>query len=125
MRARDPRSDGWDGARVYVAALVALVAVAGPAVAAHADSAASGTGPGIVINVNTASLEELQYLPGVGETRARAILAERKTRGGFKSVDELIEVKGIGATSLERLRPHARVAGKTEIPGSQQASPRR
>jgi comEA protein len=73
---------------------------------------------GIVVNLNTASLEELQYLPGVGETRARAILAARQARGGFKSVDDLMEVKGIGPASLERLRPHARVSGKTRLPAT-------
>ena len=66
-----------------------------------------------VVNVNTATLEELQLLPGVGETRARAIVATRSQRGGFKSVDELVEVKGIGDASLARMKPFARVSGKT------------
>jgi len=63
--------------------------------------------------VNTASAEELQLLPGVGESRARAIVSVRAARGGFRSVDELVEVKGIGLVLLERLRPFVAVEGKT------------
>jgi competence protein ComEA len=66
-----------------------------------------------VVNVNTASAEELQLLPGVGESRARAIVEARKTRGGFKSVEELVEVKGIGSSLLEQIRPYLVVNGKT------------
>jgi competence ComEA-like helix-hairpin-helix protein len=66
-----------------------------------------------VVNVNTASAEELQLLPGVGEARARAIVETRKARGGFKSVDELVEVKGIGASLLEQIRPYLVLNGKT------------
>ena len=66
-----------------------------------------------VVNVNTASVAELELLPGVGEARARAIIDLRKQRGGFKSLDELRDVKGIGDASLEKLRPHLALDGKT------------
>lgn len=66
-----------------------------------------------VVNVNTASEQELQLLPGVGPVRARAILAERKRRGGFKRVEELADVKGLGASMLEKLRPHVVLSGFT------------
>jgi competence protein ComEA len=66
-----------------------------------------------VVNVNTASVEELQLLPGIGEARARALVELRKRRGGFKSLDELKEVKGIGDASLERMRPYLRLQGRT------------
>src|SRR5262245_52302162 len=90
-----------------LALAVALAAAAAPAPAAD--------GPRLVgvVNVNTATVEELQLLPGIGETRARAIVAAREERGGFKSVDDLSEVKGIGQASLARLRPFVRVDGKT------------
>jgi competence protein ComEA len=65
------------------------------------------------VNVNTASVEELQLLPGIGEARAQALVELRELRGGFKSLDELKQVKGIGDTSLERLRPFVRLQGKT------------
>jgi len=65
------------------------------------------------VNINTATPEQLELLPGIGEARARAIVSMRKQRGGFKSVDELTEVKGIGEAALERLRPFVRTEGKT------------
>jgi len=66
-----------------------------------------------VVNVNTASVEELQLLPGVGEARALAIVDLRKQRGGLKSLGDLRDVKGIGDASLERLRPYVAFDGKT------------
>jgi competence protein ComEA len=58
-----------------------------------------------VVDLNRATAQELEALPGIGAARAQAIVAERKRRGGFKSVDELVEVKGIGPANLEKLRP--------------------
>jgi competence protein ComEA len=65
------------------------------------------------VNINTATPEQLELLPGIGEARAKAVIAMRKQRGGFKTVDELTEVKGIGEAALERLRPFVRTEGKT------------
>lgn len=66
-----------------------------------------------VVNVNIATIEELTLLPGIGESRARAIVALREDRGGFKHVDELVEVQGIGETMLAKLRPYVSLEGKT------------
>ena len=66
-----------------------------------------------VVNVNTASADELQLLPGIGAARAEALVVLRKQRGGFKSVDELKDVKGIGDVGLTKLRPYVRLEGKT------------
>ena len=57
--------------------------------------------------------EQLQLLPGVGEKRAAAIVEIRKNKGGFKAVEELTDVKGVGDALIERLRPHLTVSGKT------------
>jgi len=65
------------------------------------------------IDVNRASADELVALPGVGPARAEAIVALRESRGGVGSLDELLDVKGIGPKTLERLRPFA-VAGPRE-----------
>jgi len=81
--------------------------------AAPLQAAESKGGSGVLVNINTASAEELQLLPGVGESRAQAIVSARTARGGFRKVDELVEVKGIGAVMLERLRPFVAVEGKT------------
>ena len=56
-------------------------------------------------NLNQAGLAELMELPGIGEVRANAILEHRRLNGPFRSVDELVDVSGIGWTTLERLRP--------------------
>ena len=76
---------------------------------------ALGAAPNGVVNVNTASVEQLIALPGIGESRARAIVAERKQRGGFRSLDELLEVKGIGEVALGKLKPHVVLSGKTTL----------
>ena len=56
------------------------------------------------ININTATVEELETLPHVGPKTAAAIVEYRK-KHPFKTVDELVEVKGIGEKTLERLKP--------------------
>jgi competence protein ComEA len=88
-----------------------LALVASTAQAARPESAAPPLSG--VVNVNTATPDELQLLPGVGASRAEAIVAHRKERGGFKSVEDLMEVKGIGESMLERMRPFVTVTGKT------------
>jgi competence protein ComEA len=93
------------------ACALALTAAAALGLAAQAaDTASSLVG---VVNVNTATSEELELLPGVGAARAQALIALRKQRGGFKSVDELMDVKGIGEAGLARMRPYVRLDGKT------------
>ena len=68
-----------------------------------------------VVNVNTATVEQLVMLPGIGESKAGAILASRAERGRFESLDELLEVKGIGERALERIRPFVTLTGSTTL----------
>jgi competence protein ComEA len=56
------------------------------------------------ININTANEEELQTLPGIGPAKAQAIIDYRKNSGGFKSIEELKNVKGIGEKTYEKLK---------------------
>lgn len=65
---------------------------------------APGTGIGAKVNLNTATAEQLDTLPGVGPVTAQAILAWRDTNGRFGSVDDLLDVKGIGDATLAELR---------------------
>lgn len=57
-----------------------------------------------VINVNAASIEQLQELPGIGQVTAERIVAYRDRVGSFTQVDQLVQVKGIGAKTLEKIR---------------------
>lgn len=56
------------------------------------------------VSLNRATLEQLQTLPGVGKSKATAIIKYRTEVGSFKSIDELVNVSGIGAKTLESLR---------------------
>ena len=57
-----------------------------------------------VVNINTASVHHLQRISGIGETKAMAIVEYREAHGGFKSVDELVNVSGIGEKTLDAIR---------------------
>jgi len=62
------------------------------------------------INLNTATMKELIHLPGIGPTYAQRILDDRRQRGPFSSVEDLLRVKGIGKKKLEKLRAWVRVS---------------
>jgi competence protein ComEA len=90
-----------DGQQVYVP----RVGEAVPEMAGGTgDGGAGPGGTGGPIDVNTASADALDALPGVGPATAQAILDERERRGGFASVEELLDVRGIGEAKLEALR---------------------
>jgi competence protein ComEA len=70
-----------------------------------------------LLDLNRASIEDIESLPGIGPVLAQRVIDYRKTTGGFQSVDQLREVKGIGAKKLERMRPFVMVgtaAGKSK-----------
>lgn len=86
--------------------------------AASTSPPAPAAGPGQstsgVVNLNDASSEQLQLLPGVGPSRAEAILSYRKSHP-FKRVEELTRIKGIGRKSLLRLRSLLTTSGPTTL----------
>lgn len=65
-------------------------------------------GSAAVVDVNRASPEELQQLPGVGPVLAARIVQHRSAFGSFRSAEDLLPVPGIGPALLERMRPHLR-----------------
>lgn len=65
------------------------------------------------VNINTATLAELESLDGIGPKKALAIIDYRKKNGGFKTVDDLKNVDGIGNTTLENLRKNISITGTT------------
>lgn len=74
-----------------------------------AGDAAAGTDGGGTIDLNTASTAQLEELPGVGPAIAQRILEHREKNGPFTSVEGLLEVSGIGPTTLEKIREQATV----------------
>jgi len=90
---------------VFVALVLAVSSLA-----MAADETATG-----VVNINTAGSEQLQLLPRVGPALAERIIEFREANGLFKSIDELVAVKGIGESSLSRLEPYVSTTGATTL----------
>lgn len=95
-----------DGEQIVVGIDVPFAGVAPPV---SSGSATTSTGSMAAVNLNTATAEQLDTLPGVGPVTAQAILAWRADNGAFTSVDELLEVSGIGDATLADLRPYVYV----------------
>jgi competence protein ComEA len=87
--------------------LAASPAVAGRQDKAKAKPAATVSTP---VNLNTATAADLQALPGVGAATARLIIEHREKNGGFKKVEELMNIKGIGEKSFLKLKPMVSVS---------------
>ncbi len=85
---------------VVLSTVILLYALAPPA-AAQEDSKK----PKPPVNLNTASVAELARLPGVGQVIARRIVRHREKSGPFRKVDELLVIRGISQTKLEKLHP--------------------
>ncbi len=64
-----------------------------------------------VINVNTATVEQLMMLPGIGEKTAKAVVSYRQANGQYKSIDDVAKVKGIGKKKLDKIRQHLALQG--------------
>jgi competence protein ComEA len=88
--------------------VVLAVALAGAALAAP------GSG-NPQVNINTATVQELQLLPRVGPALAQRIVDFRTANGPFKAPEELVRVKGIGEKSFANLAPYVSVSGATTL----------
>jgi competence protein ComEA len=94
-----------DGRQILVPARAPVATSASGAVSAGASPAA----PEQPVNLNTATLEQLDQLDGVGPATAQKILDYRQEHGGFGSVEELDQIPGIGEKRLASLREHVRL----------------
>lgn len=95
--------------RARAVVVACLIAFAAPA--ARAAKGVDG-----VVNINTADSGVLGLLPGIGPSKAAQIVAYRK-RHPFRTVDELVRIRGIGRKMVRRLRVHLAVAGPTTATG--------
>lgn len=82
----------------------AQTAKAAPATKAGSAAKARAT-PGSPVNLNSASVAQLQTLPGIGASTAQRIVDYRQKNGSFKKIEELMNVKGIGEKSFLKLKP--------------------
>lgn len=98
-----------------------LVAIAGWYVAqgglrgglVHHDAAPAASG-GFTVNINAAPATELAVLPGLGPATAARIVDHRREHGPFTSIEGLLDVPGIGPSTLDALRPHLRPIRRRE-----------
>lgn len=85
--------------------------------------------PAKPVNINTASSEELQQVPGIGPATAQKILQMRKSYGPFKSVDDLLAIRGLGQKRLDKMRKYLTIgkpsAAKSTVTGPNPPSPQK
>lgn len=99
--------------RIIAVAVVALTIITGATLDGFCASSQKKAVSG-VLNLNTATVQELTLFPGIGKARAEAIISERASQP-FASVDDLVKVKGIGPKFLEKFRGNLSVDGQTTI----------
>jgi competence protein ComEA len=92
-------------ARRFLSSVLALVAFC----AITPSLLANKKPPAAPVNLNTATSEELQLVPGIGPVTAEKILQMRKSYGAFKSVDDLSAIRGIGPKRLEKMHKYLTV----------------
>ncbi|SEF47914.1 helix-hairpin-helix domain-containing protein [Paenibacillus sp. UNC499MF] len=65
---------------------------------------------GPLVDINTANLQQLMELPGIGESKGKAILAYREQHGKFKRAEQLLDIKGIGEKMLAKMKPYLQIS---------------
>jgi competence protein ComEA len=114
LRAAGGARHGVDTSTLNLARLLVdgeqiVVGLDVPASSAVASPMPTAAGPVASVNLNTATLEQLDTLPGIGPVTAQAILDWRTENGSFTSVDELLEVSGIGDATLADIEAYVYV----------------
>jgi len=92
------------GRFTLIMSLLFLATTFQPAVAAVTDTLADSVIE--KVNINSASIEQLSSIKGIGVKKAQAIIDYRKNNGKFKKIEDLSEVKGIGTSTLQKIAPY-------------------
>jgi competence protein ComEA len=101
--------------RVLFGSFIACFVLAGAAALSaqgQAPSPPKAAGATQIVNLNTATATQIARLPGIGEKAAQRIIEYREKNGGFKKIEELMNVKGIGEKSFLKLKPLITVGDK-------------
>ena len=99
--------------KLIIAAVVLFIA----AQASAAPKTVSGS-----VNINTATVEELMMLPGIGKAKAEAIVSFRQSQP-FQSIDQIKDVKGIGDKMFEKIAPYLIIDGATNAQSGVKSAP--
>lgn len=111
----------YRGIRALIICALVSLALTGAATAQNKSNSAGSAGAAQsetnagVVNINTATEQELIRLPGVGEARAKAIVDLRTHMGGFKQAEDLMRVRGIGRKIFRKLSPMVTLQGPTTL----------
>ena len=87
-------------------------------------AAADAPAPEGVVNINTATADELLRIPGIGPARAAAIVQLRERAHRFNHAEDLLRVRGIGRVGFRRMRPYLALAGETTLASRPGRAPR-
>ncbi|MBR2696017.1 MAG: helix-hairpin-helix domain-containing protein [Parasporobacterium sp.] len=93
-----------DGSKIYIPSTEEVAGGLVPAEEETEGSLSDG-----LVNINTATLDELKTLPGIGDVKANAILAYRESAGSFSSIEEIMNVAGIKESSYEKIKNFIKV----------------
>jgi competence protein ComEA len=102
--------------RVLLAALVITLGVAAHTEGAQESPRPSAAAASAPLNLNSASVAQLEALPGIGRATAERIVEYRQKNGAFKKPEDLMNVQGIGEKSFLKLKPLVTVSTRTPAP---------
>ena len=101
--------------RILVAALVITLGVAAQTQGAQDTPRSVTASAGAPLNLNSATVTQLEALPGIGRATAERIVEYRQKNGGFKKAEDLMNVRGIGEKSFLKLKPLVTVAASRAV----------
>jgi competence protein ComEA len=103
--------------RLLVAALLVTLGAAAPTEGAQEAPRAAAAVASTPLNLNSASVAQLEALPGIGRATAERIVEYRQKNGGFKKAEDLMNIRGIGEKNFLKLKPLVTVASaRTSAP---------